>query len=64
MKVVKLGLPIVAIGENADSSIEVKTSDHLLRFDARSMELKSRDLDAVGKIRIRSAILLLQDDDL
>jgi signal transduction histidine kinase/ligand-binding sensor domain-containing protein len=48
MKVVMLGLPIVAIGENADSSIQVKTSDHLLRFDARSMELRSRDLNAIG----------------
>jgi signal transduction histidine kinase/streptogramin lyase len=49
MKVVMVGLPIVAIGENADSSIEVKTSDHLLRFDARSMELKSRELDEIGE---------------
>jgi signal transduction histidine kinase/ligand-binding sensor domain-containing protein len=48
MKVVMLDLPIVAIGENADSSIQVRTSDHLLRFDARSMELKSRNLDAIG----------------
>lgn len=48
MKVVMLDLPIIAIGENADSSIQVKTSDHLLRFDARSMELKSRDVDAIG----------------
>ena len=48
MKIVMLNLPIVAIAENADSSIQVKTSDHLLRFDARSMELRSRDLDAIG----------------
>jgi signal transduction histidine kinase/ligand-binding sensor domain-containing protein len=48
MKVVMLDLPIVSIDENADSSVDVKTSDHLLRFDARSMELKSRDLVASG----------------
>src|SRR5713226_5317883 len=49
MKIVMVSVPIVAIRENADSSIQVETSDHLLRFDAHSMELKSKDLDAVGE---------------
>jgi signal transduction histidine kinase/ligand-binding sensor domain-containing protein len=49
MKIVMLHVPIVTIRENADSSIQVETSDHLLRFDAHSMELKSKDLDAVSE---------------
>ncbi|WP_035354653.1 sensor histidine kinase [Edaphobacter aggregans] len=49
MKVVMLDMPIVALRENADSSIEVKISDHLLRFDTRSMELKSRDLETTER---------------
>jgi signal transduction histidine kinase/ligand-binding sensor domain-containing protein len=47
IKVVMLELPIVAIAEKADSSIEVKTSHQLLHFDARSMELKSTAPDAI-----------------
>ncbi|MCU1253156.1 MAG: two-component system sensor kinase [Edaphobacter sp.] len=47
MKMVMLHAPIVAIGENADSSIEVETSDRLLRLDPSSMEIKSKDGDPV-----------------
>jgi ligand-binding sensor domain-containing protein len=49
MKIVMLHVPIVAIRENADSSIQVETSDRLLRFDPYTMELKSKDLDAVSE---------------
>ena len=48
MKIVVLDVPILAIRENADSSIQVETSEHLLRLDAHSMEFKSRDLDAIS----------------
>ena len=47
MKILTLGVPIVAIHENEDSSIQVETSDRLLSLDAHSMEVKSRDLDAI-----------------
>jgi signal transduction histidine kinase/ligand-binding sensor domain-containing protein len=47
MKIVMLHVPIVAIRENADSSIQVETSDRLLRFDPYTMEVKSKDGDAV-----------------
>jgi len=49
MKIAMLHVPIVAIREDADSSIQVETSDHLLRFDPHSMELKSKDPDAVSE---------------
>jgi ligand-binding sensor domain-containing protein/anti-sigma regulatory factor (Ser/Thr protein kinase) len=49
MKIVMLHVPIIAIRENADSSIQVETSDRLLRFDPHSMELKSKDSDGVGE---------------
>jgi signal transduction histidine kinase/ligand-binding sensor domain-containing protein len=51
MKIVTLHASIVAIREDADSSIEVETSDGVLRFDASSMELKSKGLDAVSENR-------------
>jgi signal transduction histidine kinase/ligand-binding sensor domain-containing protein len=51
MKMVMLHVPIVAIRENADSSIEVETSDRLLRFDPSSVEFKSKDPDAVSEDR-------------
>jgi signal transduction histidine kinase/ligand-binding sensor domain-containing protein len=47
MKIVMLYAPIVAIGEDADSSIQVEISDRLLRFDPYSMELKSKDQGAI-----------------
>src|SRR6266567_5772578 len=43
-----LDMSILAIRGNADSSIQVETSEHLLRLDAHSMEFKSRDLDAIS----------------
>src|SRR5260370_38593233 len=49
MKIALLHVPIVAIRENQDSSIQVETSDHLLRYDPHSMELKSKDPDAVSE---------------
>jgi signal transduction histidine kinase/ligand-binding sensor domain-containing protein len=49
MKIVTLGMPIIAIRENADSTIQIETSDHLLRLDAHSMEFKSRDLDPIRR---------------
>jgi signal transduction histidine kinase/ligand-binding sensor domain-containing protein len=51
MKIVMLHVPIVAIRENADSSIEVETTDRLLRFDLRTMELGSKDLGAMSENR-------------
>jgi signal transduction histidine kinase/ligand-binding sensor domain-containing protein len=48
MKIVTLDEPIIAIRENADSSIQVETSDHLVRFDLHSMELKSKDPNVGG----------------
>jgi ligand-binding sensor domain-containing protein/signal transduction histidine kinase len=49
MKIVALRTPITAIRENADSTIQVETSDHLLRLNANSMEFKSGDLDAARR---------------
>ena len=49
MKIVTLDMPIIAIRENADSTIQIETSDHLLRLDAHSMEFKSRDLDPIRR---------------
>ena len=49
MKIVMLHVPIVAIREDADSSIQVETSDRLRRFDPQSMELKSKDSDGVSE---------------
>jgi signal transduction histidine kinase/ligand-binding sensor domain-containing protein len=46
MKSIALGTPILAIRENADSSIEVETSDHLFRIDAKSMKIQSKGPDA------------------
>ena len=51
VKIVMLHVPIVAIRENTDSSIQVETPDHLLRFDPRSMELKSKDPGGVSDNR-------------
>jgi signal transduction histidine kinase/ligand-binding sensor domain-containing protein len=50
MKIVMLHAPIVAIREDADSSIQVETSDRLLRFDPSSVELKSKDQGAILEI--------------
>jgi signal transduction histidine kinase/ligand-binding sensor domain-containing protein len=49
IKIFPLGVPILAIQENADSSVQVETSDHLLRLDAHSVEFNSRDLGAITK---------------
>jgi signal transduction histidine kinase/ligand-binding sensor domain-containing protein len=51
MKIAMLHVPIVAIREDADSSIQVETTDRLLRFDPYSMEVKSKDGDAVSENR-------------
>lgn len=48
LKTVMLHVPIVAIRERQDSSIEVETLDRLLRFDAHSMELTSNDPDVAA----------------
>ena len=52
LKIVMLHVPIVAIRERQDSSVEVETLDRLLRFDAHSMELTSNDPDVVGGNRV------------
>src|ERR1035437_1779932 len=48
MKIVVLPEPIVSIRENADSTIRVETSNHVLRFHPESMEPESGDLSAIG----------------
>ncbi len=51
MKIVTLHAPIVAIREDTDSSIQVATSDRLLRLDPYSMEVKSKDGNAAPENR-------------
>jgi ligand-binding sensor domain-containing protein/signal transduction histidine kinase len=51
MKIVTLHAPIVAIREDTDSSIQVETSDRLLRLDPYSMEVKSKDGNAAPENR-------------
>ena len=48
MKIAGFDMPIISIRENADSTILVETSVHLLRLDPHSMQLKSGNLDAIG----------------
>jgi signal transduction histidine kinase/ligand-binding sensor domain-containing protein len=48
-KIVTLDVPIIAIHENADSTIQVETSTGLFRFDASSLKIKSKNLNAAGE---------------
>jgi len=48
MRIGMLDVPIVAIRENADSTIQVETSDHLFRLDEHSIDIKSKKLDAIS----------------
>jgi streptogramin lyase len=64
LKIVMLHVPIVAIRERQDSSIEVETLDRLLRFDAHSMELTSNDLDVAGGNRVPKRTSLSTGDSI
>jgi signal transduction histidine kinase/ligand-binding sensor domain-containing protein len=45
MKITLLHEPVIFIRENMDSTIQVETSNHLLRLDAHSMEFKPQHFD-------------------
>jgi ligand-binding sensor domain-containing protein len=64
MKIVMLHVPIVAIRERQDSSVEVETLDRVLRFDAHSMELISNDPDAAGGNRVPKRTSLSTGDSI
>ena len=64
LKIVMLHVPIVAIRERQDSSVEVETLDRLLRFDAHSMELTSNDPDVAGGNRVPKRTSLSTGDSI